>query len=901
MLNFKSLSFKNFLSYGNVPTVIHFNHAGTTLIEGENLDDIENGLGRNGVGKFQHVDCKVKTTNGWIRMGDIQVGQVLQMPDGSSAPVVKIFPQGTQQLYKITFVDGRSTLAGGPHLWKVFSHRWEQEENQGAKIATTEDLIDYINEATKNKNNPLYNIFVPTINHPNIKDKRLPIDPYILGISLNDDSFSKVQGCVASRFIPKEYLEGTSKQQKLDLLAGLLDTDGIVSKTKNVSFCSISKQLATDVQYLVRSLGGEATITSQTPFYINSKGNRIDRQLTYNVSIRYSNPRKLFHVDRKKERLSKDTTQYTNEGLQIVSIERVKDGECKCIMVDHPDHLYITDDFIVTHNTAVINALLYGVFDKPLSDDITKDELINNINEKNLEVIVDFETNEKNYRIVRARRSKKGPGGNYVQLFENGKDITPDSVANTNKLIEKIIKIPYELFVRIVVFSAGMIPFLDMPVRSHYAANQTDIIEELFDLKTLSKKAVSLKEAIKEKEQSLEGKIIRIDHLKKEHERLSTQLKTAETRVINWHKQNKTEIDRITNLLKKIDSVDLDSQQQLHGELNAVNTKIEKNDSQKKKINQQIKKHVTIETKMNDELLHLRDDECPYCLQKYADGEKKIKECEAKLKEAVSSLSDLKHNLEDVLNEKEELLSIQKSTQKQITVTNIEELIDIKNKSTYYKTKIKELEDAQNPFVEPLQELQSIKLEPLNMDEINELNDLITHQKFLLKLLTRKDSFVRKTLLNKNIPFMNSRLQKYITELGLSHFVEFTHEMTARISKFGKPMSFGGLSNGQRARVNLALSLAFKDVLQKLHDQINVFILDEVLDIGLDTVGVQNAVQIIKRKAREEKLSVYVISHRDEITDGAFDNTMTIQLDKGFSYVKCHQNKDSDTAIIAQS
>ena len=170
------------------------------------------------------------------------------------------------------------------------------------------------------------------------------------------------------------------------------------------------------------------------------------------------------------------------------------------------------------------------------------------------------------------------------------------------------------------------------------------------------------------------------------------------------------------------------------------------------------------------------------------------------------------------------------------------------------------------------------------MSKINELKELLDHQKFLLKLLTKKDSFVRKALLTKNIPFLNQRLSGYLSDLGLPHTVEFTHEMTANISQFGRPLDFGNLSNGQRARVNLALSFAFRDVLQSIHGRINVCMLDEVLDVGLDVVGIQNAAKMLKQKSRDENVAMYIISHRDEV-DNAFDRTMTIQLSKGFSYV----------------
>ena len=137
--------------------------------------------------------------------------------------------------------------------------------------------------------------------------------------------------------------------------------------------------------------------------------------------------------------------------------------------------------------------------------------------------------------------------------------------------------------------------------------------------------------------------------------------------------------------------------------------------------------------------------------------------------------------------------------------------------------------------------------------------------------------------------FLNKQLSKYLTELGLQHTVEFTHEMTAKITQFGRELSFGNLSSGQEARVNIALALAFRDVLQSMHEPINVCMFDEVLDVGLDTVGVQLAAKLLKRKARDEKLSLFIVSHRDEI-NSTFERKMTVQFSKGFSYLKLDDN-----------
>jgi len=367
--------------------------------------------------------------------------------------------------------------------------------------------------------------------------------------------------------------------------------------------------------------------------------------------------------------------------------------------------------------------------------------------------------------------------------------------------------------------------------------------------------------------------------------RHSDQIKSAKKRVVAWETNNQQDIKELTATLSKVANVDIEAQRKLHDRLTEVeaelNTSLEAQRKIEKGMSSFYKKQVAIE----EELEHLKDQKCPYCLQKYEDAEQKINECEESIQTYIEKIDELSSGRDMMEKQVAKLSKKHKLIKNKITVPNLEELLEIKNQSSTLESKLDELENAINPFIEPLEELEDVKLDDIGYNEINKLTVHLDHQKFLLKLLTKKDSFVRKVLLNKNIPFLNSRLQQYLLDLGLPHTVEFTHQLTAEISQFGRPMDFGNLSNGQRARVNLALSFAFRDVLQNLHTRINICMLDEVLDVGLDAVGVQNAARMLKRKGRDDNLSLYIISHRDEI-DSAFENTMTIQMTKGFSYIK---------------
>ena len=538
--------------------------------------------------------------------------------------------------------------------------------------------------------------------------------------------------------------------------------------------------------------------------------------------------------------------------------------------------------------TVLINALTYALYDKPISD-ISKDDLVNNINKKFMEVTIEFEKGGNTYFIRRVRKEKAGAAGNYVQVFKNGRgpehDITLDSVAHANAQIIEILGLPYELFVRIVAFSATLMPFLDLPVRHPQQANQTDIIEELFNFKMLSEKATVLKDKIKITNQKIKSAMERIGLLEGEHDRHKKQIVSAEERFARWIVSNEGEIATIEKMLNKIKDIDFETERALHASFDDVEKKLKTAKYDASDIAHTIEDLESKSSKIEEELEHLVDAKCPYCLQDYKNAQNKIKEKKQCLATFVKDLSDLGTIFEEAHNGVQVLTTERDEIKSKITVNNLDELIEIKSKSDYYIARLEELEIAENPHTESLDELLAIELDDINYTELDDLKEHSEHEKFLLKLLTDKDSFVRRVLLNKNIPFLNKRVMHYLSDLGLPHTVEFTHQMTAKISQFDRPMSFGQLSNGQRARINLALAFAFRDVLESMHEKINVCMLDEVLDVGLNSSGVANAARMLKRKARDEGLSLFIITHRDEI-DSAFDRTMTVQMSKGFSYIK---------------
>lgn len=541
-----------------------------------------------------------------------------------------------------------------------------------------------------------------------------------------------------------------------------------------------------------------------------------------------------------------------------------------------------------TGKTTILNALAFVLYDQVISD-IPKNELINNINKKDLEVTVSFSNGDGHEYFIRRVRKNKAMGGDNVFIYVDGTtkdhEITPDSMAAANKKIEELLGLSFDVFVRIVVFSADNRPFLSLPSRHASQVSQVSIIEELFGITIVSKRADDLKKHISDTEKQIQTQKSFIELKKQEIERISKQLIAAENRVSYWESTTAATIQNLRLELASIDSTDLTAELEAHAQLKEAR-------ELKKQLNAMMQLQLPAVTKLEreitalmKELSSLKNATCPYCLQAMHDVDTKIEEVNASIACKLTELDALQAEL-DITNEAiaSQSITIDELTPK-ITILNVEQLVQSQKNSHVTKQRILDLEQATNPHTESLTDIRAVANdEELDYSIINTLENVLAHQKFLLKLLTKNDSFIRKRLLNENIPYLNEKLGVYVEELGLPHIVEFTHELEAKISQFGRPLGFGNLSAGQRARVNLALAFAFDDVQQKRHVPINIRLFDEVFDVGLDSVGIQSAVRAIKRKTISSNCSMFVISHRDEVYR-MFDDILTVQKKDGFSNI----------------
>jgi len=360
---------------------------------------------RPSMGKAQPLDAKVRTLGGWKAMGDLEVGDALASVDGRASIVTGVFPQGMREVYRITFSDGRSAECCAEHLWKVSCRHWD-----APRVMDTAKLIEMLGRKRYQDR-----IWIERATGDFGHIDPLPVDPWVLGALLGDgnltgtgtvrfstaseQTLATMAGRVGNdmevisagrydyrlvrrdrarvkghqglqpnplrvalealrlsglpsdqKFIPRLYLEA-GKSARLDLLRGLLDTDGWVESWGSVRLSTASRQLADDVAELVRSLGGWCSIATKQPHFTNVAGMRVQGLPAHVCHISHPEPRSLFLLSEKQARAPE--TWLRQKRLTIKSIVPTRQAPCQCISVSHPDRLYITDEDVVTHNTAL--------------------------------------------------------------------------------------------------------------------------------------------------------------------------------------------------------------------------------------------------------------------------------------------------------------------------------------------------------------------------------------------------------------------------------------------------------------------------------------------------------------------------------------------------------------------
>lgn len=533
-----------------------------------------------------------------------------------------------------------------------------------------------------------------------------------------------------------------------------------------------------------------------------------------------------------------------------------------------------------TGKTTIINALSYGLFGVPLTS-IKKDNLINKTNSKGMMVAVEFEKDGHFYKIERGRKPNIFKFIVDAHETDNGTtDEMQGEGRNTQAEINKILGINSTLFKHIIALNTYTEPFLAL--RAH---EQREMIELILGVTQLSEKAEVLKESIKEVKSNIKEEEFRVKAQQEANARIEKTIADLERRTTVWQKNWKKEVDELTLGIERLSKIDIEHELKQHELLDEFNEWINAKNQCKKELSlaEKALKHAdNVRTSILNDLEQLKNKSCPLCKQDlHTNGhETLIKQKEKQLEDAQTQI-DKAQSEHDAATAANTVIGHHKE-KPSVSYSNIQHAHDHKNSLKNLKEKLETKQKEEDPYADQIKSLKETAWTDVSFDKLNELTDDLTHREFLKDMLTKPDSYIRKLIVEQNLKYLNNKLQKYLLDLGLPHSVKFLNDLTVEITELGRDLDFDNLSRGERNRLILGLSWSFRDVFENLNHPINLLCIDELIDSGMDTMGVEASMSVLKKMARERNKNVFLVSHKDELQSRVTD-ILQVTKENGFT------------------
>ena len=531
-----------------------------------------------------------------------------------------------------------------------------------------------------------------------------------------------------------------------------------------------------------------------------------------------------------------------------------------------------------TGKTTIINALSYALYGNALTN-IKKDNLINKTNAKAMMVTIDFEKDGIGYRIERGRKP------NVMKFFvgDTEREITDDAQGDsreTQQEIERMLGMSHDMFKHIVALNTYTEPFLALK-----ANDQRTLIEQLLGITLLSEKADRLKEAGKATKDAITAEEARIKAVGDANKRIEEQIESLKRRQGLWVTKHEEEVQKLQTAIEELQKIDIQAEIQAHQTFKAW-------DQLRKDLNElssaigrtklDLSREEKTVAKISAELVSLEDHTCHTCGQEFHD-EKHQQVLGSKQRDLAGAKQAQESHATTLAELQSAELGLGKLGPRPVTFYDRE--ADAIHHQASVDNLIKQLTakiDEADPYVEQIAEMQEKGIEEIDYTIMNDLANLRDHQDFLLKLLTNKDSFIRKRIIDQNLSYLNARLGQYLDRIGLPHQVKFNNDLSVTITELGRDLDFDNLSRGERNRLILSLSWAFRDVWESLYQPINLLFIDELVDSGMDSSGVENALAILKKMSRESNKSIWLVSHKDELA-GRVNNTLHVVKENGYT------------------
>ena len=546
-----------------------------------------------------------------------------------------------------------------------------------------------------------------------------------------------------------------------------------------------------------------------------------------------------------------------------------------------------------TGKTTLINALSYGLYGKSLTN-IKQNNLINKTNGKGMMVTVDFTYNGNDYRIERGRSP------NVFHFLRDGMELGDNDVENagqgemrmTQFEVENVIGLSHSMFKHIVALNTYTEPFLSLR-----ASDQRELIEELLGITELSRKADTLKEISKNTKEQIREEEYTLKAAEDTNARILKSIKDIERRQKVWTNKQQTDLEALETELSSLSHLEIESELKNHELLVTYNENLAAKDQASSWINS-IKADNTKQTKLierlDKEIKLIEEHKCHACGQEiHDDKQEEILANKNKQKdEAVEHLTGNETSLEEYVAVIEEIGDI--GDKPKTFYDTLSDAYQHQNSVEKLAEAIESNKNTEDPYADQIADMRDSALEDVDYGHMNTLNSLLEHQDFLLKLLTNKDSFIRKKIIDQNLSYLNSRLAHYLDKLGLPHDVVFQSDLSVEITELGRDLDFDNLSRGERNRLILGLSWSFRDIFESLYSTINVLFVDELIDSGMDTNGVESSLAVLKKMARDGNRSVYLISHKDEL-QGRVESVLNVIKENGFTSFS--HEKETTTTI----
>lgn len=538
--------------------------------------------------------------------------------------------------------------------------------------------------------------------------------------------------------------------------------------------------------------------------------------------------------------------------------------------------------------TCLVNAISYALYGNAISN-IKKNNLINLTNKKGMLVTVEFEINGNMYRIERGRSP------NVLRFLINEVDAVDETdegqgeMRLTQQEIENVIGMNHTMFKHLVALNTYNEPFLALR-----ANDQREIIENLLGITLLSEKAQVLKELVKNTKDQIKEEEYRIKGVENANSQIKKSIEDLQRRQRVWVNKKSEQITSLQKSLDELEIFDIEHEIEQHialDEYNRIATELANWHKSVATLEAAKQKESRNLEKAHQDLDFAKNHQCYACGQQLHDESTQtiitvktnaIAEYELSVQQIDEQIKTINESIANThLPEKKP----------QTKYNNAQEAYEQQSAITDIKNQLEAVKASEDPYADQIKSLQESGVQEIAWDHMNHLHNLKDHQEFLLKLLTNKDSFIRKKIIEQNLQYLNNRLNFYLSHMGLPHEVMFLSDLTVSITELGRDLDFDNLSRGERNRLILSLSWAFRDVHEITNMPIDFLAIDELIDNGLDSNGVENALGILKKMNRERDKNIFLISHREELI-GRVNNILYVVKENGFTSFSENQEFD---------